>query len=173
MLESKIKKRIPPLRNSSCLLLTLLFLSSCGREITNSASGSQAQDSQKSLSSETLYNQLPSPDMGVNSNSFTGVFREQRESSTHLCRRFQNAGTTSFSFVCYQSVSSGSQAQSSFNALTNSYGSYSVSIGNFIGSAFIDEITNGSMYGGGTVLCQKVSPQNPSAPSSYRCFQKL
>jgi hypothetical protein len=159
------------LMKKSIFILVIAFLSSCGREGTSTHS--QNQSAFSNLSSDSLYYQLPAPDMGVNSNIYTGWTIEQRESSSQFCRRFKSFSSNAFSFICYQSSSSGTQAQTSFNNLKGSYSSYSVTIGNFVGSAFVDEITNGNMYGGGSLLCQKLTPQNPSATSSYRCFQKI
>jgi hypothetical protein len=151
----------------SCITL----FSACGIISENASFDGQASNN-LNFDAKTAYVNLPAPDMSVGS-GYTAVITEQRESSTHFCRRSQSVGASVYQYVCYQVMNSGAQAQATFNTLQGSFGSYSVSIGNFVGSSSIHEITDGPMYGGGQTLCQKITPQNPSAAVTYRCFSKL
>jgi len=160
------------MRNLLILMIATTLLSACGQQIAESSNQAQSQNAGSNINVDDFYHQLPVPDMNVGS-GYTAVITEQRESSTHFCRRSQSIGTSAYQYVCYQVMNSGAQAQATFNSLQGSFGSYSVSIGNFIGSPFIDEITNGPMYGGGQTLCQKITPQNPTTGITYRCFSKL
>jgi hypothetical protein len=160
------------MRNSLMLLILVFVLSACGQRITETVMQRQSQSVAGSFDPESFYQQLPALDLEVDT-SFTGTSVEQRESSTHICRRHQASGATVFQYLCYQLMNSGVSAQNDFVALQGSFGSYSVQFFDIVGAPSIEEITDGPIYGGGKTLCQKITPRNPSAASSYRCFTKL
>lgn len=160
------------MRNSLILITLVSLLSACGPRITEKSTQAQGQVSGTAFDAESFYYQLPQPDLSVGT-GFGAVVIEQRESSTHFCRRSRSVNTSTYQYLCYQLFNSGAAAQSTYTSLQSALGAYPVTIGNYIGGASIMEITNGQMYGGGSILCQKLTPQNPTASTTYRCFQKL
>ncbi len=146
-----------------CLLVAVL-VSACGKSDVSS----EKQNS-SSFDAEAKYYSLPQPDQSVKMTSgpMFGYSATQRSASNIFCRKF-NGGSGTNPFSCWQSLGTGSQAESMFNSLS-SYKRYSLTIGSFIGGPFLEESANADDKN----LCRKSTIQSGQYSSTYECFKKL
>lgn len=153
------------------LLLGTLILAGCGQnpEAASTTLPQNNNTNNAAFDAQAKYYSLPTPDLTVLIGGYVGVSITQRQITNLFCRKTGAViPNPTYGYKCWQAVSSGTQAQSTFNAIA-AYSHYSLTIGNAVGGGALEESVNSDQ----SSLCRKTTPTYPGAISSYVCYQKL